>query len=64
MPAVAQGAGLDSGRQSRLTSRASGPLRAALAAGHRADQSLGATDYSHAQHVQVRPHAAALALAA
>ena len=62
--AVARGACLDIGRKIRMTITASGPLMAAMVAEHLADQALGETEYSHAQRVQLRPHAPALALAA
>jgi len=62
--AVARGACLDIGRKIRMTILASGPLMAATVAEHLADQSLGETEYTHAQQVKLLQHAPALALAA
>ena len=61
--AVARGACLDIGRKIRMTIMASGPLMAAMVAENLANQSLGETEYTHAQHVQQLEHAPALALA-
>ena len=62
--AVARGACLDIGRKIRMTITASGPLMAAMVAENLANQSLGETEYTHAQRVTHLEHAPALALAA